>query len=103
MANTSCLLHSLEALALNSTSDDIQRDVEDIAQKLKINENVGTLPYAMNIIGMISSGQNPAKYVDALVAAQQEDGSFKLGSVEQTEWAVIALTWLEPNMMRKAQ
>ena len=53
---------------------------------------------------MISSGQNPAKYVDALVAAQQEDGSFKLGSVEQTEWAVIApLTWLEPNMMRKAQ
>lgn len=81
----------LEALALNATSDDIQRDVEDIAKKLKINENAGTLPYAMNIIGMISSGQNSAKYVDALVGAQQEDGSFKLGSVEQTEWAVIAL------------
>ncbi|MGI5858862.1 MAG: hypothetical protein ACOX8P_06015, partial [Tepidanaerobacteraceae bacterium] len=76
----------MEALALNSTSDDIQRDVEDIAQKLQINENIGTLPYAMNIIGMIASGQNPAKYVDALVAAQQEDGSFKLGSVEQTVW-----------------
>jgi prenyltransferase beta subunit len=81
----------LEALALNCTSDDIKSDVEDIAQKFKINETVGTLPYAMNIIGMISSGQNPSKYVSDLVAAQQEDGSFKLGSVEQTEWAVIAL------------
>lgn len=81
----------LEALALNVTSKNIEKDVEDIANKVKINNNAGTLPYAMNIIALISSGQNPQDYVDLLVAGQQEDGSFKVGRVEQTEWSVIAL------------
>lgn len=81
----------LEALALNSTSKDIKNDIEDIADKFNINENEGTLPYAMNIIGLTSAGKNPQKYIDLLLEGQQEDGSFKVGTVEQTEWAVIAL------------
>lgn len=85
----------LEALALNITSTDIEKDIEDIADKVSINENEGILPYAMNIIGLISSGQNPNKYVELLKEAQQSDGSFKVGRIEQTEWAVIALDMAE--------
>ncbi len=81
----------IETLGLNVTSNDIDEDVEDIAEKFVLNESEGTLPYAMNIIGLLSSGQNASKYVDLLKNGQLEDGSFKIGIAEQTEWAVIAL------------
>lgn len=82
---------TLEVIGLNCTSKDIQADVEDLAGKFNINEHAGTLPYVLNIIGLKASGQNPQEYVELLKAGQQEDGSFKIGKVEQTESAVIAL------------
>ncbi len=82
---------ALEVIGLNSISDDITKDVEILAEKFMINTTTGTLPYALNIIGLYGSGQNPQKYIDLLVEGQQEDGSFKIGKVEQTIWSMIAL------------
>ncbi|WP_053955281.1 prenyltransferase/squalene oxidase repeat-containing protein [Inediibacterium massiliense] len=81
----------LEALGMNVTSKNIQEDVEDLANKVQLNKNQGTLPYVMNSIGLISSGQGANQYLELLKEGQQADGSFKIGRVKQTEWAVIAL------------
>lgn len=81
----------IEALGLNITSKNILKDIEDISNKVNLSKNKGVLPYSMNIIGSVSSGQDPKKYIDLLVSWQQEDGRFEIDEVEQTEWAIIAL------------
>ncbi|MBN2897320.1 MAG: hypothetical protein JXO44_00990, partial [Clostridia bacterium] len=81
----------LETVALNVSNSDIDSVVDAIAEKFDLNVSEGTLPYAMNIIGLIATGQNADYYVDLLVNNQLNDGSFKVGVVEQTEWAMIAL------------
>jgi len=81
----------LETMSLNVSSEKIDSDVDAIAEKFVLNTSEGTLPYAMNIIGLKSTGQSTKEFADLLVDNQQVDGSFKVGRVEQTEWSMIAL------------
>ena len=73
------------ALGYNFTSDNPEKDLAEIAQKIKTNENPKTASeHVGNILGLIAAGKDPYNYnnkdyVKTLSEAQNKDGKFIIG------------------------
>ncbi|SHK28880.1 prenyltransferase/squalene oxidase repeat-containing protein [Paramaledivibacter caminithermalis] len=93
-----------EAIALNFTSKDIDKEIKEIADRLDIKESDSAATYAGNIIGIIAAGKDPKNfkgknYVKLLLDSQEESGWFitNLGDKHPATlaWSIIALDMAE--------
>lgn len=93
-----------EAIGLNYSSENLDKEIKKIAKKLDISDTKSASKYAGNIIGIIASGKNPEDYegedyVELLVDAQEKSGKFIVRSGDDhpatLAWSIIALDMAE--------
>lgn len=95
-----------EAIALNYSSENLDKEIKRIARRLDISDTRSASKYAGNIIGIIASGKNPEdyedeNYVELLVDSQEKSGKFIVNSGDDhpatLAWSMIALDMAEAN------
>lgn len=94
-----------QAIGYNFTSDNLEKDLLEIAYRFKTNENPKTASeHVGNIIGLIASGKNPyaynnKNYVKTLADAQDINGKFIIGAYDDYP-TVVAFSMLALDMAK---